>query len=137
MSSNINTFLVRLDLYRGETVPAVIQQRVRAVAMEATRGVVEATPVDTGRLKGNWQPSIGAPAVGTVDRTDATPMGSAAASPAVAEAMALMLGWRMGDWFWLHNGLPYAVHQEHGTARMAGRHMVGRTVARLEAAFGS
>lgn len=34
---------------------------------------VALTPVDTGRLKGNWQITNGAPAAGVLARTDPTP----------------------------------------------------------------
>ena len=43
---------------------------VRAITFGLFREVIQRTPVDTGRLKGNWQATQGAPAYGTATATD-------------------------------------------------------------------
>lgn len=136
-STNIKEFTLSIAKAGERLTGELLQDRVTAVAMEATRGVVETTPVDTGRLKGNWQPSVAEPAEGEVERTDATAEGSAASSPAIPEMLTAMAGWKAGQTIWLHNGVPYATYQENGTERMAGRFMVARTVERLRRQWGS
>lgn len=135
MATNINEFLLNLKLYDEQTLPELARNRVTAVCMEATKGVVELTPVDTGRLKGNWQASVGGPKEGSIERFDKTATGSSASSPAVQEAAEALQDWEVGQWFWLHNGVPYATYQEDGTEAMPGKHMVKRTVSRIERSF--
>jgi hypothetical protein len=47
-----------------------IEQVVRAVAVQTLSGIVKDTPVDTGRLRGNWQTSAGTPIYTQIDRED-------------------------------------------------------------------
>jgi len=42
----------------------------RAAFMDMTKGIVKRTPVDTGRAKGNWQPSTGSPKSGAISLRD-------------------------------------------------------------------
>jgi len=48
------------------SVPPII----KGIAVGLLRGIVMDTPVDTGRLRGNWQTSAGAPIYTTTDRED-------------------------------------------------------------------
>ncbi|KAF1711063.1 hypothetical protein CSC70_03810 [Pseudoxanthomonas kalamensis DSM 18571] len=47
-----------------------VDQTVRAITFALFSEVIDSTPVDTGRLKGNWQVSVGSPASGTLTTTD-------------------------------------------------------------------
>ena len=42
----------------------------RRLTLEALTRIVRRTPVDTGRARGNWQTSVGAPATGVIDEVD-------------------------------------------------------------------
>ena len=61
------------------------------------------TPVDKGRLKGNWQPSEGSPLSGTLERTGAS-------GPASDIKKTVR---KLGN-YWLVNNLPYAPVAEYG-----------------------
>lgn len=128
--TNINAFELALKKYGDETVPDLVRDRMTAVALEATKGVVELTPVDTGRLKGNWQISLGQFTRSELERVDSSPEGSSAASPAFADVVAQMPAWRQGL-VWIHNGLPYANVIETGGPNRFAHHMVRRTADRL------
>ncbi len=91
----------------------------RASVLELFSLVIYATPVDTGRLRGNWQTTINTPASGTKDTTDA--------NAAVAEAVA-NLG-SLVDVVWFVNNLPYAERIEYGYSKQAPEGMVRRHVA--------
>ena len=97
----------------------------RKIALEMFRRVILRTPVDTGRARGNWQTTIGAPAIGTVDAKD--PSGRAA----IAKATAVGLTWRArtGASILLTNNLPYIERLEHGYSKQAPSGMVAITVA--------
>jgi hypothetical protein len=97
----------------------------RASVLELFKLVVMATPVDTGRLRGNWQTTINSPAGAATTRDD--PSGAAA----LAEAMA-NLG-SLADVVWFTNNLPYAERIEYeGWSRQAPEGMVRRHLAQWQ-----
>ena len=97
----------------------------RASVLELFKLVIMATPVDTGRLRGNWQMTINSPAGAATTRDD--PSGAAA----LAEAMA-NLG-SLADVVWFTNNLPYAERIEYeGWSRQAPEGMVRRHIAQWQ-----
>lgn len=97
----------------------------RKIALEMFRRAILRTPVDTGRARGNWQTTIGAPAIGTLKETD--PSGR----KAIANATTVGLTWRArtGASILLTNNLPYIERLEHGYSKQAPAGMVAITVA--------
>lgn len=94
----------------------------RASVLELFKLVIYATPVDTGRLRGNWQTTINSPASGT--KTVSDPSGNMA----LAEVMANMGG--LLDVVWFVNNLPYAERIEYdGWSRQAPSGMVRKHLA--------
>lgn len=81
-----------------------------------------------GRLRGNWQTTMGAPAEGEIERRQAGDSGGA-----TTEAITILDG-RIGV-FWLSNNLPYAVPIEFDghSHTQAPDGMVRKNAARLEA----
>lgn len=73
---------------------------VRAITFGLFREVIQRTPVDTGRLKGNWQATQGAPAYGTATTTDKD------GNSTITRMAAGIGGW--GSVTYLANNLPYA-----------------------------
>ena len=97
----------------------------RASVLELFKLVIMATPVDTGRLRGNWQTTINSPAGAATTRDD--PNGAAA----LAEVMA-NLG-SLADVVWFTNNLPYAERIEYeGWSRQAPEGMVRRHIAQWQ-----
>jgi hypothetical protein len=89
----------------------------RASALEVFTLVIMGTPVDTGRLRGNWQTSVNAPKTSRIERLDK------AGSEAIAEALA-NLG-SMTDVVYMVNSLPYVERIEYeGWSRQAPAGMV-------------
>jgi len=75
-----------------------------------------------GRFRGNWQMSIGAPAVGVLDVTDKDGSATIAAHAGVLAAA------RAGELQYLVNNLPYAKPIEEGWSRQAPIGLVAITV---------
>lgn len=73
-----------------------IEEAARGTIIELFRAVIQDTPVDTGRLAGNWQTTASAPAAGEVNR-----------GKGAAEAEATLTVKKPGV-YWLTNNLPYA-----------------------------
>lgn len=135
-TTNITPFDLALAKYGRETIPSRARDRVQVIAMHATRSLVEKTPRDTGMAKGNWQVTVGDPAEGSIERTDASPAGSASSSPAMRDTERALSGWRPGEFVWLHNGLPYIHVLEVGTLGRPANHMLLRTFTELKAMVG-
>ena len=89
----------------------------RQTCMEMAERAVRATPVDTGFLRGSWQPAINAP-----ELKEGSPDPSGAQS--IAEVMAVGNGIKPGDRFYMMNNASYAKFVEYGTSKMAGRFYV-------------
>lgn len=51
-------------------VPEQLDGAAKKITIDFFSGVIRDTPVDTGRLRGNWQCTIGEPASGELDVTD-------------------------------------------------------------------
>lgn len=96
---------------------ANLEQTARAVKISMFNQVINDTRVDTGRLRGNWQTTVGREATGTLERLD--PTGSQAQAEVAATVQPDTVDY-------LTNNLPYAEVWEQRDG------MVARAVARLE-----
>lgn len=85
------------------------------------------SPVDTGRFRGNWQVTSGAPAPGVRNTTDPT---GAIASTEAAKALSIPVGGVV----YFTNNLPYARRLEYGYSRQAPAGMVRLSVREFDAA---
>ena len=101
-----------------------LSQVVRKSALGAFSEVIRKSPVDTGRFRGNWQASIGAPAGGVLSDTGG--------SVSIARAQGTVSGAELGDSIFLVNNLPYAQRLEYGWSRQAPNGMVRLTVQRWQ-----
>lgn len=114
-------FQAQLKGFGIKTLDRVDKVR-RASVLELFKLVIFATPVDTGRLRGNWQTTINSPASAAIGRTD--PGGAAAMAEAVANLGSLT------DVVWFTNNLPYAERIEYdGWSKQAPEGMVRKHVA--------
>jgi hypothetical protein len=105
-----------------EKLDALARQSVQQIA----QNVVVDTPVDTGFLRGSWQPSLGKPiaATGSPDQSGAG---------ALSSINLVVAGMKAGDTFYLVNNAKYGAFVEFGTSRMAGRFFVTSNVKRASA----
>lgn len=95
----------------------------RAVGIELLGRIVRATPVDTGRARGNWNVSIG--------REDPTTNDERRAAEALEEGNRVInevkLGTR-GDRVFITNGLPYIGPLNDGHSKQAPKGYLQRIV---------
>lgn len=106
-----------------------LDKAVRQAAVLTAQGVVTRTPVDTGRLRGNWmiQSTL---TIETVDDVDIA--GAATIAKMAGQAMTL----KAGGECWIVNSLPYAGEVEYGHSRVkAPAGMVRVTLANLPEAL--
>lgn len=97
----------------------------RAICVELFKSVVMDTPVDTGRLRGNWQLTINSPNYSEIERTEKN-------WSAVVAQETQDLG-RLVDTVHMTNNLPYAHAIEYGHSKQkAPAGMVRKNVARIK-----
>jgi len=88
---------------------------VRGILLDLTRLIIKASPVDTGRFRGNWQASFGSPKGGKLQRKDKSKDGANTAD--LADKVIANI--EMGQTFYLTNNLPYARRLEYGYSKQA------------------
>lgn len=133
MATGGQQFRAQLGAWAKQT-QANLDALVRQSAQEVASQVVHATPVDTGFLRGSWQPSIGKPA---------SDDGAAALDPGGGNTQAKIgitaAGMKAGEHFYMTNNAAYALRLEYGFVgadslgrnyNQAGRFFVGDTIKR-------
>lgn len=116
-------FHIQLTAFKGQLGRQAELIRQQAAVSLFSR-VILATPVDTGRLRGNWQAGI----------RDVP--GGDMGSPALGQVIARMRGVidsARGDAIILANNLPYALPIEYGGSKQAPAGMVRVNVAAWQA----
>lgn len=99
------------------------------ISLQALRGIVQMSPVDTGRFRGNWITSVSAPDPTVYDAV------RPAAAP-INEADAKLSGLdELPNIIYLQNNLPYANRLENGYSKQAPQGMVGVTMANITATY--
>lgn len=99
---------------------------MRSVSLKLFSAIIKASPVDTGRFRGNWQTTGVTPATGLLAGVD--PTGNKAVNSA-ATFITNAPGW---DTFTLTNNLPYAERLEYGWSKQAPVGMVRVNIARFQ-----
>ncbi|HEY7822451.1 MAG TPA: hypothetical protein VIG24_06450 [Acidimicrobiia bacterium] len=100
------------------------------IAIDLDTRVVLGTPVDTGRARGNWYPSLNSPSNAVSDNQDKS------GSAAIAAATATAMGAKLGDTIWLTNNLPYILPLENGHSGQAPEGMVDINLNAIAAQYG-
>jgi hypothetical protein len=107
-------------------VDAKLDRLGRAVAFETIGRLMDATPVDIGRARGNWNLSRGAEDVST------DPDRRAPAALAQAQARVASVRMSQGDKVYLTNGLPYIGKLNDGHSRQAPAAFIQLVVQRMQ-----
>lgn len=131
MPSNIRAFELAIDQFVGVELEEMLQARVTAVALEAMKSLMQMTPVDTGRAKGNWQLTLGAFPGASWDEGKKDDSKEGSAPKAGQVVLDAMQDWTVGRFIWMHNGVPYITFLNDGTDRIKAIMMLERTVERL------
>jgi len=99
---------------------------MRSVSLKLFSAIIKASPVDTGRFRGNWQTTGVTPDTGLIAGVD--PTGNKAVNSA-ATFITNAPGW---DTFTLTNNLPYAERLEYGWSKQAPVGMVRVNIVRFQ-----
>lgn len=106
----------KMDRLFKEAILRKIKNAVFATALQVDRELVNETPVDTGRARANWLPSINSPRTETVGESNAE-------SP-------LNLNYKLGDTIYIANNLPYIRRLNDGHSQQAPAGFVDKIIQR-------
>lgn len=101
------------------------------IALDLDSRIVLGTPVDTGRARGNWFPSLNSPS--TAVDLSATDKSGAVAQGRLSGVIA---GAKLGDTIWQTNNLPYILPLENGHSGQAPEGMVDINLNAVAAQYG-
>jgi len=119
--------LSRFKVKSEQQMKTVIQK----ITMEAFERVVLKTPVDTGRARANWSPSIGAPTAASYpERMDKS------GGVSIAAAQRAAFDWNCIGSIFLCNNVNYILPLEYGSSRQAPAGMVRVTLGEISAHYG-
>ena len=110
-NANFKTDFAKLLAGAGKDAQTV----VRLAALELQTMMIESSPVDTGRFKGNWQAGLGSINTTTGSSEDKTPLGQSDESN-VDRSRKFLLNYKIGQTIFLSNSMPYASVLEYGRA---------------------
>lgn len=99
---------------------------VRSVSLKLFSAIIKASPVDTGRFRGNWQTTGATPATGLMAGVDPT------GNKAVNSAATFITNAPVWNTFTLTNNLPYAERLEYGWSKQAPVGMVRVNISRFQ-----
>lgn len=110
--------------YTKEAITSDINQDIRALAFKILRNVTVATPVDTGRARGNWQVGI--------DRAklDILTVNDKSGSIAIGKGANELRGVKDFDSIWITNNLPYIGRLNEGHSQQAPKKFVEAGIVR-------
>lgn len=99
------------------------------ISLQALRGIVQMSPVDTGRFRGNWITSVEAPDPTVFEQV------RPAQVPIVEADEKLSALDEIPRVIYLQNNLPYANRLENGYSKQAPEGMVAVTIANITATY--
>jgi len=96
------------------------------IVLAILEGVVDLTPVITGRARGNWQVTIGKAATSETGITDKD------GDPTKAAGLEALTGLIPMQVVFIANNVPYVLYLEEGTEHTRPRAMLARTLQRAK-----
>jgi hypothetical protein len=125
MERSLDKFNKEIKEFVQKKMPAEVSQFQRMLVLEALRRIVERTPVDTGRAKGNWQVTIAAPAAAAIEAFDKD------GAETIQKGLAAIAGLKPYQVVWISNNVDYIEFLEDGSSKQAPRGMCRLTIDEL------
>jgi hypothetical protein len=105
--------------------------QARIIAMALLGEIIQRSPVDTGRFRGNTTVSIGAPVFSNTDNLDKGGSGT------IKAGQSVLAGLKPYTIIYIQNNLPYAEKLENGHSKQAPSGIFGLAFAGVAAAYAS
>lgn len=134
-TDNLNAFQLDLANFAKVAVPEQHGVLVKKIAFEVFKGVVEKTPVKTGRARGNWGISVGV-AESIDQNSDAKQTGDPLTGREMGMSQGAMASMNDADAskkvIWVSNNLPYIEALENGHSKQTPQGMVETTLNEVQ-----
>ena len=122
MGTNIKEFNKNLKAFANTLVPQQVVVAQKKIALELFTRIIVKTPVDTGRARGNWQITIGAPATGVIETKGSSkgpfssppPIGPGAGQGALTKGSKKVESVKGFVTIYITNNVDYIVYLEQG-----------------------
>lgn len=134
MPSNINDFDKDLRIFATVKVPSDHTDVVKKVALQVLTGVVNKTPVDTGRARSNWMTAVNEVPENTIEVKDRISREQASAE-SLNRGVPVIESMPAFSTVSVANNLPYIGVLEYGSSKQAPDGMVRTTLAEIESSF--
>ncbi len=128
MTDDFTAFELKIGAF-GTLVKVEALSFKKKVAFQILEGVVNMTPVDTGRARGNWQVDLG-DTPGTAER----PL-DRSGTRTIQRGGTQIHASQLGDSIWISNPLPYMPLLEFGYSGQAPHGMLQVTLNNVEEQF--
>ena len=129
MAAAVAAFNAEIAVFAKALMPKKFVAFHKKIALDALRGIVMRTPVDTGRARANWQVTIDVAPEDVVDEKDGG--GGATISKGIGELNSL----RPYRVVWITNNVPYIGELENGSSTQAPGGMVAVTLTGMRNMF--
>lgn len=126
--TDLNSFARRIRI-RAVSVPKNVDKLVGKVTLAVDQAVVLATPVDTGRARANWRPSIGAMITDSLPEPSSPGEGLRAALSAAESVAARYRGGSRSPTVHITNNLPYIQALNDGSSKQAPKNFVSIAIS--------
>lgn len=126
---NIAQFNADVAKFAEKLLPQQVVALQKKLVIDIVTGAILLTPVDTGRARGGWQVTEGAPTdrdSGRVDKTGAATIAAATIAAARLKPFGIAF---------VQNNVAYVPFLEDGTDRQPPVGMLRRTIQRIGSAF--
>lgn len=121
MAQNLKQFSDRIRQI-AQGVAVNVDREVIKTAGVIVSTVIPATPVDTGRARGNWQVSVGEAITRPRERLDKTGGGT------IAEGVSRAGSYRPGQTIYITNNVPYIGNLNDGSSAQAPANFIEMAV---------
>lgn len=113
----MTTFEAQLNTAYDKKVLGTLEKTVRAVALVVDAELINTTPVDTGRARANWLPSLNTPDVRIVEPNSAPLL-----------LTTELKSFKLSDTILITNNLPYIRRLNDGSSKQAPKGFVDKAL---------
>ena len=130
MANNVDQFNREVAKFTKDFMPRQMVLFHKSIVLDALARLVQKTPVDTGRARGNWQVTINELPTGELKVTGTPPEeGSPASSRELVPAELIDL--QPESVVYVTNNVHYISYLNDGTSRQAPKHFIEETIDEL------
>jgi hypothetical protein len=138
MLDSLAQFNKEIDNFAKNIAPSEVVKLQKKIVLEALKKIVQKTPVDTGRARGNWQTSIGSPIESAIERLEPKgnePQIEAGTAETIVAGLSAITSLPPYSIVWISNNMNYIEFLEGGSSKQAPAGMVMLTVEELRVMF--